>query len=48
MSEKMLSQTPRALDRDGLVVRDVRPGNPPHVEYRLTPLGAEASTRSSP
>ncbi|KLI97942.1 helix-turn-helix domain-containing protein [Streptomyces sp. KE1] len=45
VSEKMLSQTLHALERDGLVVRDARPGNPPHVEYRLTPLGAEVSTR---
>lgn len=45
VSEKMLSQTLHALERDGLVVRDARPGNPPHVEYRLTPLGTEVSTR---
>ncbi|MFD4171775.1 winged helix-turn-helix transcriptional regulator [Streptomyces albidoflavus] len=45
VSEKMLSQTLHALERDGLVVRDARPGNPPHVEYRLTPLGAEVSAR---
>ncbi|MFF8565895.1 winged helix-turn-helix transcriptional regulator [Streptomyces albidoflavus] len=45
VSEKMLSQTLHALERDGLVVREARPGNPPHVEYRLTPLGAEVSTR---
>ncbi|MGW4376299.1 winged helix-turn-helix transcriptional regulator [Streptomyces albidoflavus] len=45
VSEKMLSQTLHALERDGLVVRDAQPGNPPHVEYRLTPLGAEVSTR---
>jgi DNA-binding HxlR family transcriptional regulator len=41
VSEKMLSQTLHALERDGLVLRDARPTNPPHVEYRLTPLGGE-------
>jgi DNA-binding HxlR family transcriptional regulator len=45
VSEKMLSQTLQALERDGLVVRDARPTNPPHVEYRLTPLGAETAGR---
>ncbi|WP_329174248.1 winged helix-turn-helix transcriptional regulator [Streptomyces sp. NBC_01477] len=45
VSEKMLSQTLHALERDGLVVRDARPTNPPHVEYRLTPLGAQTADR---
>ncbi|MDX6743930.1 helix-turn-helix domain-containing protein [Actinocorallia sp. A-T 12471] len=45
VSEKMLSQTLHALERDGLVIRDAHPGNPPRVEYRLTPLGAEVSAR---
>ncbi|MFG1809823.1 winged helix-turn-helix transcriptional regulator [Streptomyces sp. NPDC049040] len=45
VSEKMLSQTLHALERDGLVHRDARPTNPPHVEYRLTPLGAETAQR---
>ncbi|WNI18271.1 winged helix-turn-helix transcriptional regulator [Actinacidiphila sp. ITFR-21] len=40
VSEKMLAQTLHALERDGLVLRDARPTNPPHVEYRLSPLGA--------
>ncbi|QIB43325.1 winged helix-turn-helix transcriptional regulator [Streptomyces aureoverticillatus] len=39
VSEKMLSQTLHALERDGLVHRDARPTNPPRVDYRLTPLG---------
>lgn len=45
VSEKMLSQTLQALERDGLVIRDAQPTNPPHVEYRLTPLGAETASR---
>jgi DNA-binding HxlR family transcriptional regulator len=43
VSEKMLSQTLHALERDGLVIRDAQPTNPPHVEYRLTPLGTETA-----
>jgi DNA-binding HxlR family transcriptional regulator len=45
VSEKMLAQTLHALERDGLVVRDARPTVPPHVEYRLTPLGRETAER---
>lgn len=39
VSEKMLAQTLHALERDGLVARDVRATIPPHVEYSLTPPG---------
>lgn len=39
ISEKMLTQTLRSLERDGLVSREVRPTVPPQVTYRLTPLG---------
>ena len=45
VSEKMLSQTLQALERDGLVIREARPVNPPHVEYRLSPLGQETAAR---
>jgi DNA-binding HxlR family transcriptional regulator len=45
ISEKMLSQTLHALERDGLVVRDARPTNPPRVDYSLTPLGREVAGR---
>lgn len=39
ISKKMLSQTLRKLERDGLVKRVVYPVIPPMVEYSLTPLG---------
>lgn len=39
VSEKMLSQTLQALERDGMVVRHVVTTIPPRVEYSLTPLG---------
>ncbi len=45
ISEKMLSQTLHALERDGLVLREARPTIPPHVEYSLTPLGKEVAAK---
>lgn len=39
VSQKMLSQTLRSLERDGLVDRRVLTARPLAVEYRLTPLG---------
>ncbi|MEU0359064.1 winged helix-turn-helix transcriptional regulator [Streptomyces cyaneofuscatus] len=45
VSEKMLSQTLHALERDGLVLRKAQPVNPPRVDYELTPLGREVAGR---
>ena len=39
ISQKMLTQTLRQMERDGLVHRTVHPVIPPKVEYRLTELG---------
>ena len=39
ISQKMLTQTLRSLEREGIVVRTVYPVVPSHVEYALTPLG---------
>jgi DNA-binding HxlR family transcriptional regulator len=40
ISEKMLAQTLRDLERDGLLVRTSRPVVPPYVDYRLSEMGA--------
>ncbi|MFK0202959.1 winged helix-turn-helix transcriptional regulator [Streptomyces lavendulae] len=39
VTPKVLTQSLRSLERDGLVKRTVYAGATPHVEYELTPLG---------
>jgi DNA-binding HxlR family transcriptional regulator len=39
ITQKMLIQTLRNLERDGLISRKVYPVVPPKVEYRISPLG---------
>jgi DNA-binding HxlR family transcriptional regulator len=43
ISQKMLTQTLRSMEADGLVQRKVIDVIPPHVEYSLTPLGQTLS-----
>ncbi|MEE2523524.1 helix-turn-helix domain-containing protein [Pseudarthrobacter sp. J75] len=44
ISEKMLAQTLKTLEQDGLVHRESQPVIPPRVDYSLTPLGTEAAS----
>ena len=44
ISQKMLTQTLRQMERDGLVLRTVHPVIPPKVEYKLTELGFSLGT----
>ena len=39
ISQRMLTQTLRKLERDGLVSRKVTPSTPPRVDYAITALG---------
>ncbi len=39
ISQRMLTQTLRDLQRDGYIDRTVHPTKPPSVEYSMTPLG---------
>jgi DNA-binding HxlR family transcriptional regulator len=39
ISRRMLTETLRHLERDGLIWREVTPSTPPSVAYGLTPLG---------
>lgn len=48
VSEKMLAQTLRTLEADGLVHREAFPVIPPRVDYSLTPLGEGLTERLVP
>ena len=39
ISQKMLTQTLRQMERDGMVIRTMHAAVPPRVDYRLTELG---------
>ena len=39
ISGKMFTQTARALEKDGLIRREIFPVVPPRMEYSLTELG---------
>jgi DNA-binding HxlR family transcriptional regulator len=43
ISQRMLTLTLRSLERDGLVLRTVRPSTPPQVSYELTAVGETLS-----
>ncbi len=45
ISEKMLAQTVREFERDGLLMRHQFPEVPPRVEYELTSAGLEVAQR---
>jgi DNA-binding HxlR family transcriptional regulator len=47
VSEKMLAQTLQWLAADGFVLRTSYDVVPPHVDYRLTPLGEEVARQVS-
>ncbi len=48
VSQKMLTQTLRALERDGLVTRKVTPSVPVRVDYALTALGRDLEQQVRP
>ncbi len=48
ITQRVLTQTLRHLERDGFVSRRVYPQVPPRVEYCLTPLGRELLVRVDP
>jgi DNA-binding HxlR family transcriptional regulator len=47
ISERMLAQSLQTLERDGFVDRNAFDIVPPHVEYRLTPLGQEITEQAT-
>lgn len=45
VSEKMLAQTLKTLEKDGFIIRTVYPVVPPKVEYQLTIMGSQAANK---
>jgi len=43
ISQKMLTQTLRYMERDGLLTRTIHPVVPPRVDYKITEMGASLS-----
>ncbi len=48
VSRRMLTETLRDLERDGMLIRTVYPTKPPSVTYELTPLGQELLAAMAP
>jgi len=48
ISQRMLTQTLRDLQRDGYIEREVFPTKPPSVEYRITDLGRSLYATMAP
>ncbi|GAA4581801.1 hypothetical protein GCM10023194_14210 [Planotetraspora phitsanulokensis] len=48
ISQRMLTVTLRALERDGILIRTVHEVMPPHVTYALTPLGVTLLAAAAP
>jgi DNA-binding HxlR family transcriptional regulator len=48
VSQRMLTVTLRRLERDGVLTRTVHEVMPPHVTYRLTPLGTSLLHAAAP
>jgi DNA-binding HxlR family transcriptional regulator len=48
VSEKMLAQTLRTLEKDGIILREAQASIPPRVDYSLTARGRELSEKLLP
>ncbi|QTN18273.1 helix-turn-helix transcriptional regulator [Brevundimonas sp. AJA228-03] len=48
ISQRVLTENLRALERDGYVRREVVPGSPIEVRYQLTPMGGDLLSRIIP